>query len=186
MSAKPNALNMAQSAIYNHALAFTPYWGEALQSKEGCVHFSRLPNGLETLNIKPGFTKRWMGGTCAMHIIFSHPASDACQGSIVFKGARGGIFSGKVSGDFATRLLSVLEADDKLKKMLLSIDLDSLSIDIKDSVLRCTLTPYGGGMAYLVIPPIRTPIPLPAEQILPLTEALKNISTHIEQCEFNA
>ena len=183
---KPNALSMAESAIYNHALPFSQYWGDAQQSDEGSVHFNRLPDGLENLNIKPSFNKRWMGGTCAMNIIFSHPSAGQCQGNIVFKGARGGIFTGKVSGDAATRLLAALDADHELKKILLSIDLDSLSIDIRDGVVECTLTPYGGGMAYLVIPPIRTPIPLPSEQILPMTQALKKISAHIKQCEFKA
>jgi hypothetical protein len=142
-----------------------------------------LPNGLENLHIKPAFNKRWMGGTCAMNIIFSHHAADSCQGKIVFKGGRGGTFTGKVSGGFCTRLLSVLDADRKLKKTLLSIDLDGLAIDIKDGVAECTLTPYGGGMAFLVIPPIRSAIPLPPEQILPLTQVLKEISAHIGQCE---
>ena len=181
MSAKPNAFKMAQSALYNNALAFSPYWGDAEQSDEGTVHFCCLPDGLETLQIKPGFKKRWMGGTCAMNIIFSHHTAHSCQGRIVFKGARGGTFTGNVSGDFCTQLLSALNADHELKKTLLLVDLDSLSIDIRDGVVECTLTPYGGGMAYLVIPPIRTPIPLPPEQILPLTQALKKISAHIEQ-----
>jgi hypothetical protein len=182
MSAKPNAFKMAQSALYSHALAFAPHWGAAEQSDEGIIHFNRLPNGLKNLHIKPGFNKRWMGGTCAMNIIFSHPTPAACQGRIVFKGGRGGNFSGKVSGDLCTRLLALLNADHELKKTLLSVDLDSLSITIKNGVAECTLTPYGGGMAFLVIPPVRTAIPLPAEQIQPLTQALKTMSTHIEQC----
>jgi len=186
MSARTNTFSMAQSAVYNHALAFSQYWGDATQSDEGNVDFSHLPDGLETLQIKPNFNKRWMGGTCAMNIIFSHSTASASQGKIVFKGARKGIFTGKVSGDVATRLLSVLDADHKLKKILLGIDLDSFSIDIRDGVVECNLTPYGGGLAYMVIPPVRTPIPLPTEQILPMTQALKQISSHIKQCEFNA
>jgi len=186
MSAKPNTFTMAQSAIYNNALAFSQYWGEAAQSEEGSVHFSRLPDGLQTLNIKAAFNKRWMGGTCAMNIVFSHAKANAGLGKIVFKGKRGGVFTGKVKGNVATQLLSVLDADDKLKKALLSIDLDSLSIEIKEGVVECTLTPYGGGMVYLVIPPIRTPIALPSEQIFPMTEVLKQISQHIEQCTFSA
>ncbi len=182
MSAKPNAFKMAQSALYHHSLAFSPYWGEADQSDEGTVIFNRLPDGLKTLQIKPDFRKRWMGGTCAMNIIFSRPMAESCKGKIVFKGARGGAFTGNVNGEFGTRLLSALEADDELKKTLLSIDLDSLFIDIKDDVAECTLTPYGGGMAYMVIPPIRTPIPLPQEQTLPLAEVLEAISAHIGQC----
>ncbi|SBT14999.1 DUF3156 family protein [Vibrio celticus] len=181
MSVKPNTLSMAQSALYNHALAFSPYWGDAEQSDEGTVHFSRLPDGLENLQIKPGFNKRWMGGTCAMNIVFSHNTAHSYQGKIVFKGARGGTFTGKTSGDFCARLLSALDTDNELKKMLLTVDLDSLSIDVKDGAVECTLTPYGGGMAYLIIPPIRTAIPLPSEQVLPLTKAIKAISNHIGQ-----
>lgn len=181
MSAKPNTLSMAQSAIYNHALAFSPYWGDAVQSDEGTVYFRGLADCLETLRIKPEFNKRWMGGTCAMNIVFTHNTTHSCQGNIVFKGARGGRFTGKTSGEFCTRLLSTLDADNELKKMLMSVDLDSLSIDVRDGSVECTLTPYGGGMAYLIIPPIRTAIPLPSEQILPLTQAIQAISNHIEQ-----
>ncbi|WP_413110210.1 hypothetical protein [Thaumasiovibrio sp. DFM-14] len=179
MSAKPNAFKMAQSAVYNNALAFSPYWGEAKQSDEGTIIFNRLPDGLETLQIKPEFRKRWMGGTCALNILFSRPTADACQGKIVFKGARGGVFTGNVNEGFCTRLLSALDADDELKKTLLTVDLDSLYIDIKDGVAECTLTPYGGGIAYMVIPPVRTAIPLPSDQTLPMTQALKKISEHI-------
>ncbi|MCQ1060871.1 DUF3156 family protein [Photobacterium sp. ZSDE20] len=183
MSAKPNAFNMAQSAIYTHAQAFSPYWGEARQSAQGVVHFSRLPAGLKTLQIKPGFTKRWMGGTCAMNILFSHPVAETSQSRITFKGARGGVFVGKTNDDLAARVSAALEVDRKLKNTLLAIDLDSLVIEFNDGVVTCTLTPYGGGMAYLVMPPIRTPIPLPAEQILPLTQALETISQHIVRCQ---
>lgn len=186
MSAKPNALSMAQSTIYHHALAFSPYWGDAQQSEEGSVDFSRLPDGLETLQIKPGFNKRWMGGTCAMNIIFTQPTAKTGQGNIVFKGGRGGKFTGKVNGEALTRLLSRLDADQPLKKTLLAIDLDSLTIAIKDGVVACNLTPYGGGMAYLVIPPIKTPIPLPSDQIFPLTQALEKIGAHIQQCALSA
>jgi len=185
MSTKPNALSMAQSTVYQHALAFSPYWGDAQQSEEGNIAFKRLPDGLQTLQIKPSFNKRWMGGTCAMHISFSHQTNNRSQGSIVFKGARGGKFTGKANGEVVTRLLSILDADLPLKKTLLGIDLDSLTINIKDGVVECTLTPYGGGMAYLVIPPIKTPIPLPSEQIYPLTQALEKISLHIEQSTLN-
>ncbi|SHO59280.1 DUF3156 family protein [Vibrio quintilis] len=91
----------------------------------------------------------------------------------------GRFFTGKVNGDFGTQLLSAFNADNALKKLLLSIDLDSLCIELSDGVVACTLTPYGGGMAYLVIPPVRTSIPLPPEQISPLTRALEKISTHM-------
>ncbi|MGX9417891.1 DUF3156 family protein [Vibrio sp. WJH972] len=181
MSVKPNAFTMAQSALYNHSLAFSQYWGDAAQADEGTVQFSRLPDELANLRIRPDFRKRWMGGTCAMNIVFSHPIAEQCHGRIEFKGSRGGVFTGKANGEECAQLLSTLDADDMLKKTLLSVDLDSLVFDIKDGMVQCTLTPYGGGMAYMVIPPVRTAIPLPPEQILPLAEALKTIGSHIQK-----
>lgn len=183
MSTKPNTLSMAQSAVYHHALAFSPYWGDAEQLDEGTISFRRLPKGLETLKIQLGFNKRWMGGTCAMNIIFSCNTVHSDSGKIAFKGAHGGTFTGKTRGDFSSRLLTALNTDEALKKTLYAIDLTSVYIDVKHGMVECTVTPYGGGMAYLVIPPIRTPIPLPGEQVLPLTQAIEAISVHIKRVQ---
>lgn len=183
MSSKPNTLTMARDAIFNHAGAFTSNWGETEQDGDGVVHFSTPPAALATLRVEPAFNKRWMGGTCSMNLIVSHQASDTGSATLTFKGSRGGHFSGKVEGAFSESLLNTLNADMKLKKTLHGNDLESLTIHIKDGTVNTILTPYGGGLVYLVLPPMRSVIPLPTEQIDSLAWALEKIALHIESIQ---
>ncbi|MGV2986092.1 DUF3156 family protein [Vibrio sp. E150_011] len=180
MRAKNNAFKVAKSALYNNALAFSPYWGGAEQSDEGSVHFNNLPEGLGSLQIDLDFKARWMGGTCSMNIVFSRQVDQAGSGCLKFKGSRNGQFTGKTQGVFCADLLTALDADTELKQTLRSIDLESLTIYIENDCVKTTLTPYGGGMVYLIIPPMRTPIPLPPEQVAPIAQVLKKISSYME------
>ncbi len=180
MSSKPNSLTMARSAIFTHATEFSPRWGEAKQTEDGTVRFNALPSALENLRIEPEFRKRWMGGTCAMNIKFSYQFSSLGKGKLEFKGSRGGHFRGKTDGQFSGSLLATLNADDKLKETLRSIDLEALTINVEDNEVETVLTPYGGGLVYLIIPPMRSVIPLPSEQIEDIAWSLEKIASLIE------
>ena len=180
MSLKTSTFIMARSAIFKHTTALSADWGEVEQDEDGVVSFSTPPATLETLRVEPEFNKRWMGGTCAMNFKFSHQLKCSDNAKLTFKGSRGGHFTGSTNGAFSSNLLDALNADTKLKATLRSIDLDKLTIDVDDDRVETVLTPYGGGLAYLVIPPVRTLIPLPSDQIAPLTWVLDRIATIIE------
>lgn len=183
MSLKTSTFSMARSAVFKHAGALSADWGEIEQNEDGMVSFSAPPSTLETLRVEPEFKKRWMGGTCAMNFKFSHQLTCSDTAKLTFKGSRGGHFTGKTNATFSSNLLDALNADTKLKSTLRSIDLEKLTIDIGSERVETILTPYGGGLAYLVIPPVRTLIPLPEEQIDPLAWALERIGTIIESTE---
>jgi len=183
MSAKPNILTMARTAVFNHSAPFRAHWGEASQNDDGVVTFSALPSSLSTLSVEPEFKRRWMGGTCAMNIIVSQPCSDTQRTTISFKGGRGGHFAGKSAGKFSAALLTALNADSELKQTLLKIDLETLVIKIQDNSATIVLTPYGGGLVYLVIPPMKSIIPLPEDQTDSLAWALEKLAVHIESVE---
>lgn len=180
MKSKPNSLTMARSAILNHAAAFVPRWGETNQTEDGTVLFAALPSKLESLKVVPEFRKRWMGGTCAMNIKFSHQSNSLGKGILEFKGSRGGHFRGKTDGLFSVNLLAKLNSDNKLKETLLSIDLEALTIKVEDNCVKTVMTPYGGGLVYLIIPPMRSVIPLPAEQIKDIAWSLEKIASLID------
>lgn len=180
MSLKTSTFAMARSAIFNHTVALSASWGEMDQDDDGIVRFNAMPSVLETLRVEPEFNKRWMGGTCAMNFKFSQQLTCCDNAKLVFKGSRGGQFTGTINGQFSSSLLDALNADTKLKETLFSIDLDKLEINVEDEVVETVLTPYGGGLAYLLIPPMRTLIPLPPEQIAPLAWALERIGVIVE------
>ena len=180
MSFKTSTFTMARSAIFNHTTPLSAGWGEIEQAEDGTVSFNTPPETLETLRVEPEFKKRWMGGTCAMNFKFSHQLKCCDSAKLTFKGSRGGYFTGKTNGSFSSNLLDALNADTELKVKLLTIDLDKLIIDVGDESVETVLTPYGGGLAYLVIPPMRTLIPLPSEQIAPLAWVLERMGTTIE------
>lgn len=180
MSLKTSTFTMAHSAIFKHTAELTPDWGEVEQDEDGIVSFSSPPATLETLRVEPEFKKRWMGGTCAMNFKFSHQLTCSDRAKLTFKGSRGGHFTGSTNGEFGVSLLEALNVDLKLKESLRSIDLDKLIIEVGEQRVETVLTPYGGGLAYLVIPPMRTLIPLPSEQIAPLTWVLERIGTIID------
>ena len=179
MSLKTSTFTMARSAIFNHTAALSASWGEMEQDDDGTVHFDAIPAVLETLRVEPEFNKRWMGGTCAMNFKFSQQLTCCDSAKLVFKGSRGGQFTGRTNGQFSSSLLGALNADKKLKETLFSIDLDKLEINIEDETVETILTPYGGGLAYLLIPPMRTLIPLPEGQIDDIAWSLEKIASII-------
>lgn len=180
MNLKTSTFAMARSAIFKHSAALTAQWGEMEQDEDGTVSFSTPPETLETLRVEPKFKKRWMGGTCAMNFKFSHQLICRDNAKLTFKGSREGHFTGRTNGSFSSSLLDALNADTRLKVTLRAIDLDKLTIDIGDECVETILTPYGGGLAYLVIPPMRTLIPLPSDQIDSLSWALERIGKIID------
>ena len=180
MSLKTSTFIMARSAIFKHTAALSAGWGEIDQAEDGTVRFSAPPATLETLRVEPEFKKRWMGGTCAMNFKFSHQLTSCDSAKLTFKGSRGGHFTGSTNGSFSASLLDALNADTRLTETLRAIDLDKLTIEIGDKSVETVLTPYGGGLAYLVIPPVRTLIPLPSDQTDPLVWALERIATIID------
>lgn len=181
MSLKTSTFTMSRDAILKHTGAFSAGWGKISQDENGTVSFSAPPESLETLQVESEFKKRWMGGTCAINFKFSHQLTRSDSARLTFKGSRGGHFTGNTNGAFSSSLLDALNADAKLKSTLRSIDLDKLIIEIDDQRVETVLTPYGGGLAYLVIPPMRTLIPLPSDQIAPLAWVLERLGKIIEQ-----
>lgn len=180
MSLKTSTFAMARDAIFKHTAVFSSGWGEMEQAEDGTISFSTPPVTLKTLRVEPEFKSRWMGGTCAVNFKFSHQLTCCDSATLTFKGSRAGHFAGSTDGAFSANLLDALNADTELKVTLRSIDLDKLIIDVGDEHVETVLTPYGGGLAYLVIPPMRTLIPLPSEQIAPLAWTLERIGTIIE------
>ena len=180
MNLKTSTFTMARSAIFKHSAALSAGWGEIEQDEDGIVSFSSPPATLETLRVEPEFKRRWMGGTCAMNFKFSQQLTGSDSATLTFKGSRGGQFTGTGNGVFSSSLLIALNADTKLKETLHSIDLDKLIIEVSDDHVKTILTPYGGGLAYLVIPPMRTLIPLPEEQIDPLIWSLERLGIIID------
>lgn len=181
MSRSSNTLSQYYNALLKHAGGFASFWGTPSAADDGIVSFPDLPSALDQLQVRPEVKRKWMGGTCSMNLCFSRSVQNSSAGNLVFRGSRGGHFSVKKGNEWTNQLIDALNADPELTDLLIGLDLEALSIRLEEGVAETTLTPYGGGLAYLVLPPIRCPIPLPPEQIAPMAKALEMISQLIDQ-----
>ncbi|EFL52578.1 hypothetical protein DesfrDRAFT_0684 [Solidesulfovibrio fructosivorans JJ]] len=77
----------------------------------------------------------------------------------------GGKFRHKGNSTMAHDLIDHLHADASLMTELRHLDLAALIITLSGSQATIMLTPYGGGLAFLVMPPVRYAVAFPPDQI---------------------
>lgn len=70
-----------------------------------------------------------------------------------------GRFKSRGTGDMNQPLVDLLHADTSLMAELRGLDLGGLTISLSGGKATVMLTPYGGGLAFLALPPCSTPSP---------------------------
>jgi hypothetical protein len=73
-------------------------------------------------------------------------------------------FATKSKSAAANHLISKLNNNGKLISTLDQIDLVGVTITLVNNSINLSVTPMGGGICYMVIPPIRYIVPLADEQ----------------------
>ena len=89
---------------------------------------------------------------------------------------RNGKFRLSGGGDMAQRLVDQLHADTTLMTELQRLDLEALTISISEGKATVTLTPYGGGLAFLAMPPLRYHVAYAPDQVSMTARTLERLA----------
>jgi hypothetical protein len=159
------------SAVYRY---FMPCWGTY-----GENGFSRIPDSLRSL--KPSLSKKekFLGGTYDLNLKVYRETDGDEEWNIAMQhriGGRKSFFETKSNNTAALMLTTQLNGKRKLIEALEGLDLIDLTICKKNSRLELCLTPYGGGLCFLLLPPLRYTVPLPPEQRNRMTWALEQLA----------
>lgn len=161
------------NAVYDY---FAPRWGKF--KEDG---FSSIPKGLKSL--KPTLVRKnkFLGGLYDLDLRVKWEVSYHEKWAISLKNRLGAKreFTTKSNSALALSLVEKLNSDTKLMQALLKIDLVGISVELKEHCLELNVTPLGGGICYIVIPPVRYICPLPREQRNMLAWSMENIAKKI-------
>lgn len=155
-------VNAANAAILQTSRLFTPLWGGAELSDNGDVHFSALPGTLKGLTVVQTWKRQLLGGTMSVNLCLEREIQLTGQCVLRF---RSGKFGCKGNDLTAQSLMDRLHADTSLMAALRDLDLGGLTITLSDGKATIMLTPYGGGLAFLALPPLQYPVAFPQDQI---------------------
>ncbi len=154
--------NAANAAILQTARLFAELWGEAEQAENGDVHFAGLPHTLHGLTATQTWQRQPLGGTMSVNLCLTREVNHTEHSVLRFRAGR---FRHKGDGEMARLLVERLHADAVLMDALPRLDLAGLAIALSGGKASITLTPYGGGLAFLALPPVRYAVAFPHDQI---------------------
>jgi len=154
------------------AARFSTHWGEPRPTSDPMrVDFARAPVALPALAAGLRRKTSLLSGRFRLELTAFWSGSVAP--TTVFKGAR------QWTGDAGNVLISRLNADAALTAGLEAIHLESLAFSTEGGGLTLRLVPYGGGIAFTMLPPVRFRVPIPGEQIPRIARVLEMLGRHV-------
>lgn len=150
--------NAANQAILQTSRLFSKLWGDAELAENGDVHFTDLPSTLQGLTAIQTWQRQLLGGTMTVNLCLERRTDWTERSVLRFSSGK---FKCKGGSGMSQRLMNQLHADAALMSELRRLDLGGLTISLSDGKATVTLTPYGGGLAFLALPPCSIPLPIP-------------------------
>jgi hypothetical protein len=158
------------NAVYRY---FMPCWGTY-----GENGFSRIPASLRSL--RPGLSKKekFLGGVYDLNLKVYRETDGDDEWSIAMRHRIGRKLSFETNSKniAALTLTTLLNGKWKLIEALDGLDLIDLTICKKNGRIELCLTPYGGGLCFLLLPPLRYTVPLPPGQCNRMAWALEQLA----------
>jgi hypothetical protein len=145
-------------AVYRY---FMPCWGTY-----GENGFSRIPETLKSLKPVLSRKAKFLGGMYDLNLKAHWMADGADEWTVAMQWriGRKTVFATKSNNAAARALAASLNGKPKLMEALDGLDLCGITVSRKSNLLELCLTPYGGGICYLALPPVRYVVPLPPGQ----------------------
>ncbi|XXJ20784.1 DUF3156 family protein [Desulfovibrio caledoniensis] len=165
-------VNAANEAILHTSRLFAGLWGDAELTEDGDVRFSNLPNTLQGLMAVQTWQRQLLGGTMSVNLRLEREVESTQHCVLHFSNGR---FRCKGRSDKAQSLLDRLHADTLLMTELRQLDLGGLTISISGGKATVALTPYGGGLAFLALPPLQYHVAYPPDQVGMTARALERL-----------
>ncbi|MDR2122001.1 MAG: DUF3156 family protein [Flavobacteriaceae bacterium] len=117
-----------------------------------------------------------MGGLYDLQLSAAWPVDQDEEWTIKLRCRRNdSLFYTKSHSPVAREIIQQLNLHGKLLKILAQIDLLDMNISMKSHSLQLNVTPMGGGMCFLVLPPVRYQVPMPKDQIGKLAWSIEQI-----------
>ncbi|WP_027185079.1 DUF3156 family protein [Desulfovibrio inopinatus] len=170
--------NAANEAILKTSSLFAELWGEAKLSDNGDVHFAGLPHTLHGLTATQSWQRQLMGGSMSVNLCLTRHIGQTEHCLLRF---RSGCFSSKSNNTTVQRLIKQLHADSVLITTLQRLDLAGLNITLSGNKATITLSPYGGGLVFLALPPVRYAVAFPKDQTEMTACALERLERIVSQ-----
>ena len=165
-------VNAANQAILQTSRLFSEIWGDAELTENGDVCFSDLPSTLRGLTAIQTWQRQLLGGTMTVNLCLERRIDWTGRSVLRFSNGK---FKRKGDSDMSQRLVDQLHADTSLMAELRRLDLGGLTISLSDGKATVTLTPYGGGLAFLALPPLQYPVAYPQDQVKITASALERM-----------
>lgn len=145
-------------AVYRY---FRPCWGTY-----GDDGFSHIPGMLKSLRPELSRKEKFLGGMYDLNLKAHWTTDGAGEWTVSMQRRIGqkSFFGTKSRDASALSMAATLNGKAKLKEALDGLDLSGVTIRRQDCRLELCLTPYGGGVCYLALPPVRYTVPLPPAQ----------------------
>jgi len=146
------------NAVYSY---FSARWGS--YSSEG---FERIPKFLKSLKPTLSRKNKFIGGVYDLELKANWKVDSAEAWTIQLQHRLGGKtkFSTKSKSVIANNLILKLNNDQKLISTLDQIDLVGVTISLAKNTVQLNFSPMGGGICYMIVPPIRYTVPLDGDK----------------------
>ncbi|MDR1877671.1 MAG: DUF3156 family protein [Flavobacteriaceae bacterium] len=160
--------DICMNTVYSY---FAPYWG-----RYGAKGFTKVPDHIKNVRLILVRKNKFLGGLYDLQLSAAWQVDLDEKWIIKLQSRRSGCyFYTKSYSPVAREIIRQLNLHEKLLETLNQIDLSDINISMRDRSLQFNLTPMGGGMCFLVIPPVRYQVPMPKNQIGKLAESIEQI-----------
>jgi hypothetical protein len=153
---------------------FMPCWGTF-----GIDGFSGIPETLKSL--KPTLSKKekFLGGIYDLNLTayWETDGDDRWSIGLQRRLHRTALFATTSKHPSVQSLTSLLNSKRKLSEAIDGLDLLDLTIRQDGNRIELCLTPYGGGICFLIFPPVRYTVPLPPEQRNRMVWTIERLAT---------
>jgi hypothetical protein len=161
------------NGVYSY---FMPCWGSF-----GADGFARIPETLKSL--KPVLSKkeRFLGGMYDLNLKAYWETDSDERWNIGLRQPlrRTALFVTASKQPNILSLTSLLNSKRKLAEAINGLDLLNLTIRQDGNHIELCFTPYGGGICFLILPPVRYTVPLPPEQRNRMVWTIEQLATLI-------
>jgi hypothetical protein len=155
---------------------FMPCWGTF--GEDG---FSGIPQILKSLRPTLSKKEKFLGGMYDLNLkaYWETDGDDRWNIGLQRRFRRTSLFATTSKHPSILSLTSLLNGKRKLAEAIDGLDLLDLTIRRDGNRIELCLAPYGGGICFLALPPVRYTVPLPPEQRNRMVWTIEQLATLI-------
>lgn len=163
------------NAVYSY---FAPRWGSF--GEDG---FTKIPNSMKGLRPSLSRKNKFLGGLYELDLNTTWDLETDEKWNVALKQriGRAARFVTKSNSPLAVKITECLNQHQKLIRTLDQLDLVEVKVFQNGSKVVLKVTPMGGGICFLVVPPVRYNVPLPVDQLNKLSWSIEQLGNTISR-----